>query len=225
VADSAEEVPDLQELGRYTDKRVIEGFLNSIQEAGGRAGSIVKDMLQFSRKAKTYKEAVDLGEMIDRTLDIASVDYDLKKKYDFRSIEIERHYAPDMPAVPCVFSEMQQVLLNVLGNAAQSFQEQSGREGPPRITVSTSLVGGEACITVADNGPGMGEETKRRVFEPFYTTKPVGQGTGLGLSVSYFIISDTHGGHIDVESVPGEGAKFMIYLPMDGLKGGTSHEE
>lgn len=215
---------DLQALQRYMDKRGIEGFFDAIHEAGGRASTIVQNMLQFSRKAKTYKEAVELGDMIDRSLDIASVDYDLKKKYDFRSIEIVRNYDPALPPVPCVFSEMQQVLLNVLGNAAQALQEQSGREGPPCITVSTSQVGDDACITIADNGPGMGEETKRRVFEPFYTTKPVGQGTGLGLSVSYFIITDGHGGRIDVESAPGEGAKFMLYLPMKVSEGSEQND-
>ena len=73
-------------------------------------------------------------------------------------------------------------------------------------------------IEIEDNGPGMDEKIRKRVFEPFYTTKPVGDGTGLGLSVSYFIIVENHGGEIAVESVPGSGAKFIIRLPLDGKK-------
>ncbi|MES9967323.1 MAG: ATP-binding protein, partial [Sedimenticola sp.] len=85
---------------------------------------------------------------------------------------------------------------------------------PPCITVRTYRHNEMACIDVEDNGPGMSEEVRNRVFEPFYTTRPVGEGTGLGLSVSYFIVTQEHNGRMSVDSQPGQGATFTLCLPM-----------
>jgi signal transduction histidine kinase len=115
--------------------------------------------------------------------------------------------------VLCIASEIQQVLLNLLRNAAQALQRQTERSGPPRITVRTRRHAEGVHIEVQDNGPGMDEAVRVRVFEPFFTTRPVGEGTGLGLSVSYFIIKDEHGGEMSAASRPGEGATFTITLP------------
>jgi signal transduction histidine kinase len=111
---------------------------------------------------------------------------------------------------------IQQVILNLLRNAAEAMQENAVKGKEPRISLrvaheqDTSTV----RIEVEDNGPGLDEATRRRVFEPFFTTKPTGEGTGLGLSVSYFIITEHHHGQMRVESVPGKGAKFIIKLPV-----------
>jgi signal transduction histidine kinase len=158
----------------------------------------------------------DLNDVIDRTLDMAAVDYDLKKKYDFRLIKIEKEYDSALPQVPCIPAEIEQVLLNLVRNAAQAMQENMPPGETPTIRVSTRKVGEYAQLELADNGPGMDQETQRRVFEPFFTTKKVGKGTGLGLSVSYFIVTDTHGGRFRVESEPGKGAIFIIDLPLQG---------
>lgn len=205
---------DLDKVHEYVQRREIEHFMDSIAEAGHRASEIVTNMLNFSRKPNIEVSQEDLAALIDGTVELASVDYDLKKKFDFRAIEIQREYEPDLQPVPCVASEIQQVLLNLLRNAAQALFTQEGRTESPRITVRTIKKGDTACIEVEDNGPGIDEETRRRVFEPFYTTRPPGEGTGLGLSVSYFIMHDEHGGSIDVESEPGKGTKFIMCLPM-----------
>lgn len=205
---------DLEKVHEYVQRRQIEHFIESIAEAGHRASEIVTNMLNFSRKPEIEVHPEEMGSLIDRTLELASVDYDLKKKFDFRAIEIRREYDAGLPLVPCVASEIQQVLLNLLRNAAQALYTQKGRTEPACITVRTRQKDDLACIEVEDNGPGMDEETRRRVFEPFYTTKAPGEGTGLGLSVSYFIMHDEHGGSIDVESEPGKGTKFILCLPM-----------
>ncbi len=106
------------------------------------------------------------------------------------------------------------MLLNLVVNAAQAMASNPGQKKKPKITLRTVLDGDYARIEVSDNGPGMDAETRQRIFEPFYTTKEVGVGTGLGLSVSYFIIYDQHRGSMQVESRPGEGAKFIIRLPL-----------
>ena len=207
---------DLEKMHEYVQRREIEHFMEGMAEAGHRASDIVENMLRFSRKAEVNVSPEDLGVLIDRTVELASVDYDLKKKFDFRAIELQHEYEPGLPRVPCVASEIQQVLLNLLRNAAQALFEQEDRTEPQRITLRTRQEGDLVCIEVEDNGPGIDEATRQRVFEPFYTTRPPGEGTGLGLSVSYFIMHDEHGGSIDVESTPGKGTKFIMCLPMGG---------
>lgn len=105
--------------------------------------------------------------------------------------------------------------MNLLRNAAQAM-EANPPERPPCIGVSARRDGDFAVISVEDNGPGLDEAARRRVFEPFFTTKPPGVGTGLVLSVSYFIVTENHGGSMDVETTPGTGARFVVRLPLAG---------
>ena len=200
----------------YLEKRRVLKFLEGIQEAGKRAAQIVSSMLEFSRKSESRRAMADINAILDKSVELASTDYDLKKQYDFRHIAIVREYDPGLPEVNCTRTEIEQVLLNLLKNAAQAMAGQATGEGGPTITLRTSRIGDSVHIEVADNGPGMTEATRRRVFEPFFTTKEPGQGTGLGLSVSYFIITANHGGAIRVESEPGKGATFLIDLPLGG---------
>ena len=126
-----------------------------------------------------------------------------------------RDYDPGLEILVCDHTEIEQVLLNLLKNAAQAMA-QADMPRPPRITLRTHATDGYGCIEVEDNGPGMDEQTQRRVFEPFFTTKAVGSGTGLGLSVSYFIVTEQHKGTIEVSSNPGEGTCFTVCLPLGG---------
>lgn len=200
----------------YLEKRRVLKFLNGIQEAGKRATGIVSSMLEFSRKSETRRTLADIHEILDKSVELAATDYDLKKKYDFRRITIERHYEPGMPKVYCSPTEIEQVILNLLKNAGQAMAGQSPHEKVPTIVLCTRRTNHTVRIEVSDNGPGMTESVRRRVFEPFFTTKEPGAGTGLGLSVSYFIIATNHGGTICVESEPGKGATFIIELPLGG---------
>ena len=205
---------DLASMRDYLTRRGILDFLDSVQESGNRAARIVKNMLGFIRKSSSARLPVNLAELVDRTVDIASTDYDLKKKYDFRKIAIERQYAPDMPLVPCSASEIEQVVFNLLGNAAQAMATQPEPRPDPRLVLRVHATDSHAVLEVEDNGPGMPEHVRKRVFEPLFSTKPPGQGTGLGLSVAYFVVTNTHGGVIDVVSRPGQGARFVIRLPL-----------
>lgn len=211
---------DLTSIANYLERRQIFHFMDEMAYAGQRASDIVSNMLRFSRKAEVELKEEEINTLIDKTLDLAAVDYDLKKKYDFRQIEIVRDYDSSLPPVSCIATEIQQVLLNLLRNAAQALQRQEGREDHARITVRTSSDDSAIHIEVEDNGPGMEEAIRARVFEPFFTTRPVGEGTGLGLSVSYFIIHDEHGGQMSVESTPGEGSTFTLELPLSARSKG-----
>jgi PAS domain S-box-containing protein len=204
---------DLSRLKKYLDERGILKSLESIRESGQRAGGIIANMLQFSRRSGSHLAPTDLAKLIDSTLDLARNDYNLKKSFDFRNIEIVKEIEDNMPLVPCTETEIEQVLLNLLKNAAQA-AGLSKEPGNPRINLRVRTEGENAVVEVEDNGPGMKESVRLRAFEPFYTTKPVGEGTGLGLSVSFMIITQNHQGTIEVESVPGEGTRFIIHLPL-----------
>lgn len=206
---------DLGLVRSYLEEREVLSYLQGMQEAGRRAARIVHNMLQFSRKGETGIVPVRLDRIIDQALEIAASDYDLKKKYDFKKIEIVRKYDRKLPAVPCSETGIEQVILNLLKNAAQAMSEKKEKKYKPSITIRTGRDEGNACIEVSDNGPGIEGAAQRRIFEPFYTTKSSGIGTGLGLSVCYYIITKNHGGSITVESEPGSGARFRIKIPLE----------
>jgi PAS domain S-box-containing protein len=205
---------NLEALKNYLERRGVLSFLSGIQKAGMRAARIVSNMLQFSRPSETELVPTDLSTLLNRTIDLAASDFDLKKEYDFRSIQIERDYDDSLKEVPCAPAEMEQVVMNLIRNAAHAMAEREGPAEPPRLTLRTRREDGWARIEIEDNGPGMSDETRRRAFEPFFTTKGISMGTGLGLSVSYFIVTNNHRGTIDVESESGEGCKFIVRLPL-----------
>ncbi len=206
---------DLERVYRYLDERGILEFVNTIQQSASRASHIVADMLAYSRSTTTDFQPARVEDMLDTVVRLAASDYDLKKKYDFKQVEIVHDLDPELETLVCDHTEIEQVLLNLVKNAAQAMAE-GGTPRPHRIILRTRREGEYGRIEVKDNGPGIDKQTQRRVFEPFFTTKAVGVGTGLGLSVSYFIITDQHKGTIDVSSTPGKGTCFTIRLPLQG---------
>jgi two-component system NtrC family sensor kinase len=209
---------NLSQIETYLQKRQILEFVGNIGEAGERAAHIVKNMLEFSRSSNTqYHTPTDPVTLVEQSLELATNTFELRTSQGIELPRIEREYEPDLPLVSCSPSEIQQVILNLLRNAAQAFKmEDYGPPLNPVITIRLSREQQYACIEIQDNGPGMPESVKRHIFEPFFTTKAVGQGTGLGLSVSYFIITEHHHGTIEVDSQPGRGTTFMIKLPVEG---------
>ena len=209
---------DMDLLARYMRARKLDVFIADIQAAGVRAAGIIRRMLDFSRTSESGRNECDLREVVEQSVSLAGSDYDLKKSYDFKKIDVRIDIAAGVPAVSCTETEMEQVFLNLLRNAAQAMAGASPPVAEPRIDIRVSAVEGGVRIEVEDNGPGMDPEVSRRVFEPFYTTKAPGQGTGLGLSVSYFIVTKGHGGSMRVESEPGRGTRFIIELPAEKEK-------
>ncbi|WP_022665566.1 PAS domain S-box protein [Desulfospira joergensenii] len=205
----------MEAIQSFMKAREIPRMLETIHQSGLRVADIVDNMLSFARKGDAMVSPTSLEDLLDKTLGLAATDYDLKKEYDFKLIQIIREYQNNTPMVPCEKGKIQQVLLNILRNGAQAMQE-AGIE-QPRFIVRTRFhkENDRVCMEIEDNGPGMDEKTRKRIFEPFFTTKPVGVGTGLGLSVSYFIIKENHGGDMQVQSRPGAGSKFIICLPLE----------
>jgi len=209
---------DMNLLQAYMRERKLDVFIEDIQSAAVRASAIIRHMLDFSRSSESRRKVCDIPGIIEKAITLAGSDYDLKKSYDFKRIKIERDFEDDLPAINCTETEIEQVLLNILRNAAQALASLDPPMEAPRIVVRVRAQAETICIEIADNGPGMPPEVQRRVFEPFYTTKPPGVGTGLGLSVSYFIVTKGHGGKMNVTSHPGEGTVFSIDLPRDDAK-------
>lgn len=204
----------LTSIDRYLIAREIPRLLDGIQQAGNRAAKIVTHMLSFSRRSDRQLAPCQLPALVDQAVEIASNDFDLTDSFDFKSLRIERTFEADLPAIPATANELEQVLLNLLKNAAQAIHQRSQPESPGQITLRLRLAAPWVEIQVEDNGIGMSEGVRKRIFEPFFTTKEVGQGTGLGLSVSYFIITNNHKGQMEVHSTPGQGTCFTVRLPL-----------
>lgn len=205
---------DMALLEEYMQRRKILPFVQDMQAAAVRAADIIRHMLDFSRRSESRRAVCALPVIVDRALTLAQNDYDLKKNFDFKRIGIVKEYAPDLFPVECTETELEQVFLNLLRNAAQAMGTSGGFLGEPKIVIRLHNSPFGVRCEVEDNGPGMSAEVRRRVFEPFYTTKPPGIGTGLGLSVSYFIVTRGHEGKMWVESAPGSGSRFIIELPV-----------
>jgi signal transduction histidine kinase len=211
-------------LDSYLQTRGVSEYLEGVRSSGERAAKIVSDLLSFSRKSSSKAAPHDLNQLVEQTLDLAATDYDLKKKYDFRNVEIVRELTPDLPDVICDGQQIQQVVLNLVRNAAQAMShkgEQAGADYQPRLMLRTALVpgvvpGGESMmrLEVEDNGPGIPEAVRSRLFEPFFTTKGVGSGTGLGLWLCWSIVAERHKGRIWVESGADGGSRFVVELPL-----------
>ena len=202
----------MEDIRAYMEKRDILKKLHMINETGSRAALIVQNMLGFARKSDAVIDSHTLPQLLRKTIELARSDYNLKKRYDFRRIEIVEEFE-SIPPVRCDKNKLQQVFLNILKNGAEAMFELKNTPTEPRFVLRVYREKEKACIEIENNGPGMEEEIRKRLFEPFFTTKPVGEGTGLGLSVSYFIIVKDHKGELAVESKKNHGTRFIIKLP------------
>lgn len=201
----------LDALTAYLKERKIDLMIEAIRDSGKRATQIIDNMLSFGHKSESTYGKHDLRLLLDKTIEITQNDYNLQTDMDFRKIRIIRDYAVDLPLVECEGSAIQQVFLNILKNGAEAMAEVKTEK--PRFILRVFQAEQMVQVEIEDNGPGMREDISRRIFEPFFTTKNVGMGTGLGLSVSYFIITENHQGEMRVNSAPDTGTCFVLRLP------------
>jgi two-component system NtrC family sensor kinase len=178
--------------------------VETIYQEAERASKIVSNLLTFARRRKPTKEPANLNALIERVLELRN--YDLR----VRNIDVEMQLDASLPETMVDTNQIQQVFLNVVINAEQAMRSEGGHG---RFVIRSGVVEGNVRITFQDSGPGMSAETVRRVFDPFFTTKDAGEGTGLGLTISYGIIEE-HGGRIWAESEPGRGTAFHVDLPV-----------
>ena len=191
-----------------------------INHHGKRADAIVKGMLQHSRASSGQKEPVDVNVLTDEYLRLAY--HGLRAKDKSFNSELVTHFDEKLPMVHMIPQDIGRVLINLFNNAFYATQQKQKTAGPgykPTVELSTYLVtsplGGRGLeIRVKDNGSGIPEHIKDKIMQPFFTTKPTGEGTGLGLSMSYDIIVKGHGGSIDVDTKENECTQFTIKLPI-----------
>jgi len=183
-----------------------------INHHGKRASSIVKGMLEHSRASTGVKELTDINKLADEYLRLSYHGLRAKDK-DFNA-DFSTDFQALLPEIEVIPQDIGRVLLNLINNAfyAVNQRKQLSEGYTPSVSVSTKQVGNTVEIRVKDNGIGMSEATKAKVFQPFFTTKPTGEGTGLGLSLAYDIVTKGHGGTLTVESIEGEGTGFTIKL-------------
>ncbi|MBD2741564.1 HAMP domain-containing protein [Coleofasciculus sp. FACHB-1120] len=194
-------------------------LLSSMKLGTERIREIVKSLRTFSRLDEADMKEVDIHEGIESTLLI--LQHRLKAKPDRPAIAVIRDYGK-LPLVECYPGQLNQVLMNIVVNAIDALEEtkanctyQEKKDHPDQITISTSVIDSQwVQIAIADNGVGIPKDIQQRIFNPFFTTKPIGKGTGMGMSISYQIITEKHGGKLECFSTLGEGSEFAIQIPI-----------
>jgi len=192
----------------------IKQNLEKINHHGKRAGAIVKGMLQHSQSSSGAKEPTDMNALADEYLRLAY--HGLKAKDKSFDATLKTEFDENIGRINIIPQDIGRVLLNLYNNAFYAVAEKKkiSIEGyEPTVTVITKKITDRVCISVKDNGHGIPKKVLDKIFQPFFTTKPTGQGTGLGLSLSYDIVK-AHGGEIKVETKEGEGTEFIIHLPV-----------
>jgi signal transduction histidine kinase len=190
-----------------------------IIQHGKRADGIVKSMLQHSRSSSGKKELTDINALTDEYVRLAY--HGLRAKDKSFNAKFQTDFDNSIDKVHVIPQEIGRVLLNLINNAFYAVSEkekQTGENYEPTVTVTTKREDDKITVTVKDNGNGIPQKALDKIFQPFFTTKPAGQGTGLGLSLSYDIITNGHGGEFKVETKEGEGSVFVISLPVNNVK-------
>ncbi|HTD42240.1 MAG TPA: tetratricopeptide repeat-containing sensor histidine kinase [Mucilaginibacter sp.] len=185
-----------------------------ISQHGKRADFIVKGMLQHSRVSTGERQVTNLNVLADEFFKLSY--HGLRAKDKSFNAEMITSFAPDLPKVNIVQQDIGRVLLNLFNNAFYAVNQKAKNAGAgyrPEVLVSTSTENGQVIVKVKDNGNGIPDAIKDKIMQPFFTTKPTGEGTGLGLSLSYDIVVKGHGGSININSKEGEGSEFIILLP------------
>ncbi|MEQ9423546.1 MAG: ATP-binding protein [Cyclobacteriaceae bacterium] len=215
-------IDELKEAVAKNDQEEVKAIFDDLTDNeekvshhGKRAEGIVKSMLQHSRIGSGQKELTDINALCDEYLRLAYHGFRAKDK-SFNA-DYKAELDPDLPKIKVVPQDIGRVLLNLINNAFQAVsspRHSERSEESPKVIVATKKSKEGIRITVTDNGSGIPEDIKDKIFQPFFTTKPTGEGTGLGLSMSYDIVTKGHGGELKVESAQSEGTRFIVELPM-----------
>ena len=197
--------------------QMLKTNLEKVVQHGKRADSIVKNMLLHSRQGSGEHRSADINAIVDESLNLAY--HGARAEKTGFTVAMQRNFDPAVGAADVYPQEITRVLLNLISNgfyAASKRKTEAGDDFQPTLTVTTKNLGDKVEIRIRDNGTGIPDEIKGKIFNPFFTTKPAGEGTGLGLSMSHDIIVKQHGGTIDVDTAPRVFTEFRIVLPRAG---------
>ena len=197
--------------------KTLRGNLEKVVQHGKRADGIVKNMLLHSREGSGEHRVVDINSLVEESLNLAY--HGARAEKQGFNITLERSFDAGAGEVDLFPQEITRVLLNLIGNgfyAAAKRKAETGDGYEPMLTAATRSLGDSVEICIRDNGTGIPPDVKEKIFNPFFTTKPAGEGTGLGLSLSHDIVVKQHGGSIEVDTRPGEFTEFRVILPRVG---------
>jgi signal transduction histidine kinase len=214
------ELKDELDKGDIEEAKVISNDviqnLEKINHHGKRADAIVKGMLEHSRTSSGKKEPTDINKLADEYLRLSY--HGLRAKDKTFNAEMLMRFDPALPKINIIPQDIGRVLLNLFNNAFYAVNEKAktaGADYKPEVSVTTALENESVKIVVKDNGIGIPDAIKDKIMQPFFTTKPTGEGTGLGLSLSYDIVVKGHGGTISVNTKENEFTEFTVSLPID----------
>ena len=196
---------------------MLKSNLEKVVQHGKRANSIVKNMLLHSRQGSGEHRPVDINAIVDESLNLAY--HGARAEKTGFNITMQRNFDPAVGMADVYPQEITRVLLNLISNGFYATTKRKAEAGDgfePTLSATTKNLGDKVEIRIRDNGTGIPAEVKEKIFNPFFTTKPAGEGTGLGLSMSHDIIVKQHGGTIDVDTAPGAFTEFRIVLPRAG---------
>lgn len=189
--------------------------LAKIREHGERATSIIQNILQYSRGKEGERIPSDVNALVHEYVWLGY--HAMRANYNGFNVSINEQYVEGVTNIMVVPQDISRAVLNVVNNAFYAVWERSNAEGEdyqPKVDISTTSEGGQFVITISDNGSGMSEAVKAKLYENFFTTKPVGHGTGLGMAITRDIIVNKHGGTVDFESTENVGTTFKLTLPI-----------
>lgn len=222
LQDLADIVQDNEDRLPEEDREDVEDIIESLKtnlakivEHGERAVSVVQSILMMSRGKENEFLPADVCKIVKEYVWMSY--HALRANYKDFNIAIHEHYQEGLPPMMVIPQDLSRAVLNVMNNACYAVwkkKQTAGDDYQPEVTVSVKVENGNLVISFADNGEGMSEEVKQRLYENFFTTKPIGQGTGLGMGITRDIIENKHGGTLSFESVEGEGATFTFTLPI-----------
>ncbi len=206
---NSEEVRELTNLLHENHKKIVHH--------GKQAGAIVRGMVEISKRANGQRESTDINALASEHLKVAY--HSLQTKDSSTQIVLETRFDPDLPKLNVIPGDVGKVIHNLANNAIYAVLEKKRKSKDatyvPTVEVTTRKVKDRLEVSVKDNGTGMSEKVLDKIFQPFFTTKPTGQGTGLGLSLAFDIVTKGHGGKLDVKSKVGEGSEFTVQLPLN----------
>ena len=210
---------DLQSKAEEIDLEFIKidlpKVIKSMEVGTHRIREIVLSLRNFSHIDQSELKSIDIHQGIEDTLLILGHRIKPQKNSDFPRIQIVKHYG-DLPLVNCYAGQLNQVFVNILVNAIDAIEESASSDRQPCISIQTQVIDNNYVeIAIADNGSGIPEAIQQQIFNPFFTTKPVGKGTGMGMAISYQIITEKHKGRLTCVSSLGKGTEFIILIPVN----------
>jgi two-component system, NtrC family, sensor kinase len=201
------------------EDELLEDLIQNLQKInhhGKRASSIVRGMLEHSRTSSGEKQLTDINALADEYLRLSY--HGLRAKDKTFNADFKTEFEENLPKAKALIQDLGRVFLNLINNAFYAVQKKNQMgiaDYKPTVIVKTNQSDKHIEVRIIDNGTGMSDTTKAKIFQPFFTTKPTGEGTGLGLSLAYDIVTKAHNGSIEVESKEGEGTTFVVKLPVN----------